>query len=540
MRRLTGIRYPRMNAIMPGGFRRAFRAASSRAVLSVGLVIALAAGPLPWAPLEAQEPLVQMAPGGYEDVIGTWQGEIAVGGGMLVTIVFHIDLDEEGSLTASADSPDQGVRGIPVETIRYEEGRLSLEIPSIQVRFEGNPMGEDGIEGTWTQGGAALPLELERVEEVVGPNRPQEPEPPFPYTAEDVRYPNPEAGIHLAGTLTLPEGDGPFPAVALISGSGAQNRDSEVFGHRIFLVLADHLSRRGIAVLRSDDRGVGESEGVFEEATTRDFAGDAAAAVAYLRRRPEIDRGAVGLVGLSEGGLIAPMVAAESDEVAFIVLMAGPGLTGEEILYLQADLISRAMDMPEEQRRANRLLQERMFPVIKEEEDVERRRARIREMLEELLDGLSESERQAMGVTPETREGWITSQVNTAGGPWFRFFLVHDPRPVLRQVEVPVLALNGERDLQVPPDENLSAIEAALREGGNPDFTVRELAGLNHLFQTATTGAPMEYAQIEETMSPEAMDVVVRWILARTGRDSSQPARSSEGGSGPGPEPQDP
>jgi uncharacterized protein len=383
-----------------------------------------------------------------------------------------IGLGDDGGLTASADSPDQGVRGIPVESIGYEEGRLVLELPSVQARFEGRLMGENEIEGSWSQGGAALPLELERVEEVVGPNRPQEPEPPFPYVAEAVRYPNLDAGIHLAGTLTLPEGDGPFPAVALISGSGAQNRDSEVFGHRIFLVLADHLTRQGIAVLRSDDRGVGESEGIFQEATSRDFAGDAAAAVAYLRARPEIAPEAVGLVGLSEGGMIAPMVAAESDDVAFIVLMAGPGLTGEEILHLQADLISRAM-----------------------------------------------------GVTPETREGWITSQKSTAGGPWFRFFLVHDPRPVLRQVRVPVLALNGELDLQVPPAENLGAIEAALREGGNPDFTVRELPGLNHLFQTATTGSPMEYAQIEETMSPKAMDMVARWILERTDRIRSQPMR---------------
>jgi len=483
----------------------------------------LLAGLLAWVPLQAQEPLVKMAPHGQERVIGIWQGAITVASDMSLAIVFHIGLEDSGELTASADSPDQGVRGIPVETVRYEDGRLVLEMPAMQARFEGTLIREDGIEGQWTQGGASIPLELERVEEVVGPNRPQEPEPPFPYTAEEVRYPNPEAGIQLAGTLTLPEGEGPFPAVALISGSGAQNRDSEVFGHRIFLVLADYLTRQGIAVLRSDDRGVGESEGVFQEATSRDFAGDAAAAVAYLRSHAEIDRDAVGLVGMSEGGMIAPMVAAESEDVAYIVLMAGPGLPGEDILHLQSDLISRAMNVPDEQRRSNRQLQELIFPVIKEEEDVERRRARIREGLEDLLEGLSESEREGMGVTPETREGWLTAHMNTAGGPWFRFFLVHDPAPVLRRVTVPVLAINGELDLQVPPGENLSVIETALREGGNPDFTVKELLGLNHLFQRATTGAPMEYAQIEETMSPEAMEIVARWILERTGRSVVTP-----------------
>ena len=469
-------------------------------------------------PAQAQELPTTPVPPAYEPIVGTWQGDLTVPGGMSLAMVFHIELDEEGDLTASADSPDQGVQGMAVESVRFEDGRVELHLPSISGRFEGLLEEPESLKGTWFQGGAELPLEMSRVDEVVRPERPQEPEPPFPYAEEEVRYPNPQAEIQLEGTLTIPEGSGPFPAVALISGSGAQNRDLELFGHRPFKVLADHLTQRGIAVLRSDDRGVGGSEGDFSEATTRDFADDAAAAVTYLRSHPEVDPGAVGLVGLSEGGLIAPMVAVDSPEVAFIVLLAGPGLPGEEILYRQGELISQAMGASEDDIQTNLRLQERLFRIVVEEEDDDARKQRLETILREALADMSEEERAALGSTGEAEDGWVRSQLASLSGPWFRYFLMHDPRPVLRQVQVPVLALNGELDLQVPPAENLAAIEAALREGGNEAFVVRELPGLNHLFQTAETGAPAEYSRIEETMSPEAMELVAQWILEQTQR----------------------
>jgi uncharacterized protein len=463
--------------------------------------------------LDAQQPTPALPAEAH--VVGTWQGQLEVPGGLTLAIVFHIALDEGGALAATADSPDQGASGLPVAGVTFEEGRLTLEMPTVGASFRGELVGPDQIEGTFLQGGAEMPLVLERVDEVQRRPRPQDPEPPFPYQVEEVRYPNPEADIQLAGTLTLPEGAGPFPAVALITGSGAQNRDLELMGHRPFLVLADHLTRQGIAVLRSDDRGVGESEGDFGRATSRDFAGDAAAAVAYLRERPDVDPSAVGLVGLSEGGLIAPMVATEWDGVAFIVLLAGPGLTGEEILYLQSDLIGRAVGMSDEHLAWNRELQRELFRVVREVEDEEARKARLAETLRDRLGGLAPEARAQLGVPEGGEEGWIEGQLNMMGGPWFRYFLIHDPAPVLRRVEAPVLALNGELDLQVPPEPNLAAIEAALLEGGNPDFTVHELPGLNHLFQSATTGAPDEYARIEETMSPVAMEMVADWILSR-------------------------
>jgi pimeloyl-ACP methyl ester carboxylesterase len=350
-----------------------------------------------------------------------------------------------------------------------------------------------------------------------GPRVP-DPTPPFPYRTENVSYRNAQAGITLAGTLTMPAGTGPFPAVALISGSGPQERDGELFGRRVFLTLADHLTRRGIAVLRSDDRGVGRSQGAFAQATSEDFAGDAAAAASFLRSRPEVRRDAVGLLGLSEGGLVAPMVAVASDSLAFLVLMGTPGVTGEEILYTQSGLISQAMGLPPEQLEYNRRLQQQLFTVIKEEASPEQRHARMTAVLRSQFADVPPAERAASGLTREVEDEWIAAQIVEMGGPWFRYFLLHDPRPVLRRVRQPVLALNGEIDLQVPSAVNLTAVESALREGGNTDVTAVEIPRLNHLFQTAVSGIPAEYGQLRETMSPVAMDRIAEWILEKTRR----------------------
>jgi pimeloyl-ACP methyl ester carboxylesterase len=350
------------------------------------------------------------------------------------------------------------------------------------------------------------------------PARPQDPRAPIPYRAEEVRFANTAAGIQLAGTLTLPAGAGPHPAVVLISGSGPQNRDSETYDHRTFLVLADHLTRNEIAVLRSDDRGVGASGGVFDQATTEDFASDAAAALAYLRTRPEIRGDAVGLLGLSEGGLVAPLVATGPNPPAFLVLMGAPGLPGDEVLYQQSSLVARAMGLSESQINYNRQVQEQMFAVIEAEGDQAARLRRMEELLRGQFASLSPEERAATGLTREGEDDWIRSQLRTMGGPWFRYFLMHDPRPVLRQVRVPVLALGGTLDLQVPPDPNLSILESTLREAGNGDVTVVRFERLNHLFQPATTGVPAEYRDIPETMSPEVMARVASWILEKTRR----------------------
>jgi uncharacterized protein len=351
-----------------------------------------------------------------------------------------------------------------------------------------------------------------------GQSRPQEPKPPYPYDEQEVVYQNKKDGVQLAGTLTLPRSKGPFPAVLLITGSGPQDRNETVLDHKPFLVLADHLTRLGIAVLRVDDRGVGKSTGRFSEATSEDFAADALAGVEYLKTRNEVAPRRIGLIGHSEGGLIAPMLAARSTDIAFIVMMAGSGLTGEQILYHQAMLIARAHGVSDELIAQNRAAQERVFAIIKQEKDGVVAEKRIREeaaTFRELAARIKAEAREEQRKTMDLIAEYIEMQAKLAVSPWFRFILTYDPRPTLMKVRCPVLAINGEKDLQVPAKENLAAIRLALETGGNKDYTVLALPNLNHLFQTCRTGAISEYAQSEETISPAALDTISKWILRR-------------------------
>lgn len=447
-----------------------------------------------------------------ENIKGIWQGVLKVSGAEL-RIVFKISKKPDATLTATMDNPDQGVEDLPVEEITFENGNLRLEVKSIMGVFEGK-IKEDflTIEGVWKQSGLTLQLVLKRVEEAPEVSRPQEPKKPYPYDEEEVVYENKKAGIKLAGTLTLPRTEGPFRAVLLISGSGAQDRNEMVFGHRPFLVLADYLTRRGIAVLRVDDRGVGGSTGNVSQATSEDFAEDVLTGIEYLRNHKEVNPKKIGLIGHSEGGIIAPIVATQSPDVAFIVLMAGSGLVGEEILYLQGALIRKAEGKSDEEIAEGRALQERIFAVIKEEKDSTTAKTKLRELYAEAFEELSEEAKKAIGDT----EAHIEARIQKVLSPWLRYFLTYDPKPTLMKVKCPVLAIIGEKDLQVPPKENLQAIEEALKAGGNEHYTIKELAGLNHMFQTAETGLISEYAKIEETVSPTALKVIGDWILEQT------------------------
>jgi len=443
---------------------------------------------------------------------GIWQGKLKVPGTEL-RVVFKISKNPDGTLTATLDSLDQGVSGIPVEEVIFEDNTLRLEVKSAGAVFEGK-VSDDFlvIEGEWKQSGGTFPLTVKRVDKAVEILRPQVPKKPYPYIEEEVAYENKEAGITLAGTLTLPPGKGPFPAVLLITGSGPQDRNETIYNHRPFLVLADYLTRQGIAVLRVDDRGVGESTGNFSQATSVDFASDVLAGIEYLKTRKEINPEQIGLIGHSEGGIIAPMVAVKSPDVAFIVLMAGTGLTGEEILYLQGALISRAMGASGEDIAKNRQFNEKIFSLIKEEKDKKIIEEKLRQMFMEDWAELNEEEKSRIG-DPEV---FLKAQLQSLLSPWLKFFLTYDPKSTLSKVKCPVLAINGEKDLQVPPKENLSAIEEALKVGGNQNYTIKELPNLNHLFQTAQTGLPAEYAKIEETISPVALKIISDWILEQT------------------------
>lgn len=429
------------------------------------------------------------------DIDGAWEGTLDAG--QKLRIVLHFTTTKDG-LAASLDSPDQGAAGLPVSTVQRNGWALTLDMPNLGAKYQGTIARDlSAIDGTFTQGGAALPLVLKHLgaAKPPEPRRPQTPAKPYPYRAEDLTYDNPRAGIKLAGTLTIPQGKGPFPAAVLITGSGQQDRDETIMGHKPFLVLADYLTRRGIAVLRSDDRGAGGSGGNFAVATTADFATDVELAVAYLKKRPEVDGSRIGLIGHSEGGVIAPMVAARNRDIAFIVMLAGPGVPGDQIIVAQTVALTEAAGASHEQAVQEGEREKRVLELVENEKD------------ETILKQKLAAELKLPPNQFNTAYGQLTS-------PWYRYFLTYDPAPALRRVTCPVLALIGEKDLQVPSGINLPAIRKALQEAGNPHFEVQELPGLNHLFQHANTGAPSEYGQIEETISPSVLNQIATWIPA--------------------------
>ena len=454
-------------------------------------------------------PVTNCKAGPAKGVAGLWQGTLKVPGGEL-RVVFHINKAADGKLSATLDSPDQSATGIPVDDCSFSNGRLKLAVRSIAGSFEGTLKNDSTIEGTWTQGGASLPLVLRRIEKVEQANRPQEPKKPYPYKEEEVEFENGAGGFKLAGTLTQPDSGGPFAAVVLISGSGPQNRDEQVFGHRPFLVLADYLTRQGIAVLRYDDRGVGKSGGDSKTATTLDLATDARAAFEYLKTRKEIDPKRIGLLGHSEGGVIAPIVANEAPDVAFVVLMAGTGVPGDSVLMLQSQLVAKAEGAADTTLAKSAVVQRALMNLAMTATDTAVAAARMRPLLKQAMAQLSPNDTQALNSSDQA----IEQQVKAVLSPWFRYFLNYDPRPTLTKLRQPVLAIVGEKDVQIAPKENLAAIEAALKAGGNKDYLVKELPGLNHLFQTASTGGVSEYAKIEETIAPTALKEMGDWILA--------------------------
>ncbi len=440
-----------------------------------------------------------------KNIVGTWQGTLKIQT-MELRVVFHIQTDSTGTMKAALDSPDQGAKGIPVDNVSTTMDSISLTINAIGGSYEGIAQpGDSTISGTWKQGGLSLPLDLHRSQEVAELRRPQEPKPPFPYDAEEISYENTDAGITFAGTFTKPRSGGPFPAVLLITGSGPQNRDEELFGHKPFLVIADYLTRRGIAVLRVDDRGTGKSTGVFGTATTKDFAGDVRAGIKYLKTRSDVNEKKIGLLGHSEGGIIAPMVASDSKDVAFIVMMAGPSLTGEQILYLQDSLISMAMGVPANEITKELQLNRKLFSLIRTESDSTKLQQEIRLAVKESMAADS-------ATAGKINEVAVNAAVKQLTSPWFRFFVTYDPIPALEKVTCPILALDGSKDLQVPAEQNLEGLERAFKASGNKNATAKLLPGLNHLFQKAETGAPMEYTKIEETINPEALKVIGEWI----------------------------
>lgn len=449
-----------------------------------------------------------------QGIVGDWLGVLRPGPATL-RLALHVEETPDGTLSAVLDSVDQGAV-IPVDSVTLEEaGRVRLELKRIGGRFEGT-MNEDGsaMEGTWHQGGRQLPLTFHRLAERFALKRPQEPEGPFPYSAHEVTFPSAAGEVTLAGTLLIPEGGGPFPAVAFVSGSGAQDRDEALMGHKPFLVIADFLARRGIASLRFDDRGVGESTGDQVGSTVQELAGDVDGAVAFLASRPEIDRRAIGVLGHSEGGVTGPMAAIGDSEIDFLVLLAPPAVPLPSLLARQGRDILRLQGLDHEL--IDRLLAsqaEDLALVADKSLDAEELEKRLRARAEAYDEDFSEQELAHLGVNEQTLESGI--RVSTT--PWFRSLVRVDAAEYLREIDVPVLALFGERDVQVAAEENAEALRKALATGGNTDVDVHVLPRLNHLLQEAGTGGVEEYSAIEETIAPEALEAIGDWIEARFG-----------------------
>jgi len=432
---------------------------------------------------------------------GNWLGTLPIPSGE-IRFVFRIAEGPGGRLSAVADSPDQEVFDIPVDQVICANRSIRMRIQALHGGYEGAFTTGDTIDGKLIQGNKKIPLPLKRVDNApLPPKRPQNPIRPFPYDEQEVVVDN--AGIKLAGTLTLPRAQGPFPAVILLTGSGPQNRDEMIFNHRPFLVLADHLTRQGFAVLRTDDRGVGESTGDFEPATMRDSTGDALACVKFLKNRPEIKCTAIGLLGHSEGGCVATMAAAQSSDVTFVIMMAGLGIKGYDNMVLQDYLSARQAGAIETEAVWVRDWVRKFYLVPLQEKDNNSAEARLRAM------------RNAIRPEEKAAARWmggITLDPKYAVSPPMRMMLAFDPIPFINRVKCPVLALNGDKDVQVPATDNLEGLAHAFKEAGNARVVIMKLPNLNHLFQTVVPGGPTDYGQIEETLAPVALAAISDWL----------------------------
>lgn len=445
-----------------------------------------------------------------QQIIGTWQGILEVQGTEL-EIVFHIEKQDSG-YTSLMDSPTQGAFGIATTKTNFKEGKLEIVVANLGVFYQGK-LENDSIKGTFNQSGLSIPLALGRSEKKEL-KRPQTPKAPFPYKVEEITFANTAEKIDLAGTLTLPERKEKVPAVILISGSGPNDRDETIFNHKPFWILADYLTRQGIAVLRYDKRGIGQSGGEYFTATTEDFTEDAHAAFNYLTTRPEIDASNIGLIGHSEGGVIAPIVAFENKKVKFAVLMAGLGVSGTDLVLAQHRHIFGKTSLTDEAKeRLNQALSEVYASTTNWTGYVgtDEERNELDKKLNNMWHLLPKEMKETM-----QKDAYIEKTIANITSPWFRHFLTINPSEYLQKLSIPILAINGERDTQVDYETNLSGIENALKKGDNKSYTIKTYPRLNHLFQESTTGEINEYGNIEQTMSPSVLSDIATWIKQQT------------------------
>ena len=434
-----------------------------------------------------------------QSITGTWSGELNIQG-MKLPLVLHIQ-QKGDSLSSTMDSPAQGANGIPVDRTTFLNNQLQVALKSIGAAYGGTLAG-DSIVGIFKQMGAELPLTFKRgAAEIKSPNRPQTPKPPFNYNIEDLNFTNPVDTNTLAGTLTTPKEKRQFPVAVMITGSGAQDRDETLFNHKPFWVIADHLAKNGIGVLRLDDRGVGGSSKGKPDPTSADFVTDVDAAVDFLVKRGYKN---IGLIGHSEGGMIAPMVANNNKNVKFIVSLAGPGVSGGQVIEKQSYQMLIAEGAGENAARENAVAANNIVVAVQKFKGEE---------LKDSLTGILTNYFAKMPMTEEVRKNNIDMRVKLNSSPWFVYFLNFDPQQFISKLKIPVLAINGSKDAQVDAKDNLAAWKAGLEKAGNKNFRIEEMQGLNHLFQEAKTGSLSEYNQIEQTISPGVLDLITNWIL---------------------------
>ena len=444
-----------------------------------------------------------------DQIDGSWLGVLNTGN-IELRLVFNISVTEDASFEATLDSPDQGAMGILLGEVCLTDDSIRIEAPALMGFYIGKIASPSTIEGEWHQSGRSFELNLDKQIKAIVLNRPQEPQPPFAYKEEEVSFNNTKQGFSLGGTLTLPEGEGPFPVALLVTGSGSQNRDEEIFGHKPFKLIADHLTKSGVAVLRYDDRGVASSGGSITGSTTGDYAEDARSGIEYLLKRSEIDSSKIGVIGHSEGGMIAFMLASAYNDIAFIISLAGPGVDGKTILLEQSDYIARLSGVEDSVLEDNKIVMNSVYNIMIASES-------HHVWGEEVFKYTSKhySEKGAGDYSEEDIElskKNLLASVPESSYAWMRYFVMFDPASLFGSIKCPVLALNGEKDCQVLAEKNINTIQNGLLSSGNTNITTMILPGLNHLFQNCETGLPAEYGIIEETFDQKTLDIMSEWI----------------------------
>lgn len=445
-----------------------------------------------------------------KDLSGIWEGTLNIG--IELQLDFHLNKNNE-TWQASLDIPQQQVKEMKASNVIITADSVKIEYRQIGGGFFGKLSNDSTISGSWKQG-TILPLLLKRVKEVSTPKRPQTPQPPFPYNNEEVVYFNKDKSIQYGATITIPQGKGPFPAVLLITGSGQQNRDEEILGHKPFAVIADFLTRKGYIVLRVDDRGKGQTTGDLTNATTRDFANDAEISLDYLKSRKEVDPHKIGLIGHSEGGAIAEMIAAERKDIDFIILLAGPGVPIIQLMTEQNIAVHESAGWSKEYANQFATLYKSLITVIAHAQTQEEARSSATAAVS---DWIAKTPAPIVTATTaikddQSKERFVNQWVQEIGRPWLKYFINYNPDPYLRQISAKVLALNGDKDIQVLSKSNLAGLEASLKKSKSKLYEVKEIKGVNHLFQLCNTCTVAEYGQLEETFSPEVLAVIAAWM----------------------------